>query len=202
MSMNNYPFSNGRKNATEQDVFEEKKALRAYMKKRRGENENRDVKNELLAKNVQSYLSALDGAGTKRKLFVYLSYSSEAGTDKLIETLLKNGHTVYCPRIENGQMEAVAYGEDFSLSNYGIREPIGCVYNGDLDIVITPLLAVDTDGNRLGYGGGYYDAFFKKHPEAERVGYCYDFQIIKQVPHNEQDVRLQKIITDKRYIQI
>ena len=81
MSMNNYPFSNGRKNATEQDVFEEKKALRAYMKKRRGENENRDVKNELLAKNVQSYLSALDGAGTKRKLFVYLSYSSEAGTD-------------------------------------------------------------------------------------------------------------------------
>ena len=55
-------------------------------------------------------------------------------------------------------------------------------------------------GGYDGYGGGYYDRFFDKYPNARRVGYCYDFQVLKNVPHTDSDKRLQYIITDKRTI--
>ena len=65
-----------------------KKRLRAYMKSRRGDNENRDVKEELLTEN---FFKALEETGLQNaeNFFVYLSFSSEAPTDKLIEELLK-----------------------------------------------------------------------------------------------------------------
>ena len=142
----------------------------------------------------------MEGVCTRRKLFVYLSFSSEAPTDMLVERLQEKGCEVYCPRIENGQMLAVRYGEDFSLSDYGIREPIGEIMQGEADIVVVPLLAADEKGNRLGYGKGYYDTYLRAHPSAKRVGYCYDFQICKKVPTDENDEKLDVIVTDKRVI--
>jgi 5-formyltetrahydrofolate cyclo-ligase len=188
----------------ETDVWQRKKDLRSYMKRRRSDNENRDVKETLLIDNVvrllECDLSKTNGAGTRLNVMVYLSFSSEAGTDKLIETLREKGATLYAPRVEGKEITAVAIGEDYTLSALGIREPVGEKYDGEIDVVITPLLAVDTQGNRLGYGGGYYDRFFDKYPNARRVGYCYDFQVLKNVPHTDSDKRLQYIITDKRTI--
>ena len=188
----------------ETDVWQRKKDLRSYMKRRRSDNENRDVKETLLIDNVlrllERDLSKISGAGTRLSVMVYLSFSSEARTDKLIETLREKGATLYAPRVEGKEITAVAIGEDYTLSALGIREPVGKKYDGEIDVVITPLLAVDTQGNRLGYGGGYYDRFFDKYPNARRVGYCYDFQVLKNVPHTDSDKRLQYIITDKRTI--
>ena len=188
----------------ETDVWQRKKDLRSYMKRRRSDNENRDVKETLLIDNVlrllERDLSKTNGAGTRLNVMVYLSFSSEARTDKLIETLREKGATLYAPRVEGKEITAVAIGEDYTLSALGIREPVGEKYDGEIDVVITPLLAVDTQGNRLGYGGGYYDRFFDKYPNACRVGYCYDFQVLKNVPHTDSDKRLQYIITDKRTI--
>lgn len=188
----------------ETDVWQRKKDLRSYMKRRRSDNENRDVKEILLIDNVvrllECDLSKTNGAGTRLNVMVYLSFSSEARTDKLIETLREKGATLYAPRVEGKEITAVAIGEDYTLSALGIREPVGKKYDGEIDVVITPLLAVDTQGNRLGYGGGYYDRFFDKYPNARRVGYCYDFQVLKNVPHTDSDKRLQYIITDKRTI--
>ena len=188
----------------ETDVWQRKKDLRSYMKRRRSDNENRDVKETLLIDNVlrllECDLSKTNGAGTRLNVMVYLSFSSEARTDKLIETLREKGATLYAPRVEDEEITAVAIGEDYTLSALGIREPVGEKYDGEIDVVITPLLAVDTQGNRLGYGGGYYDKFFDKYPNARRVGYCYDFQVLQNVPHTDSDKRLQYIITDKRII--
>lgn len=188
----------------ETDVWQRKKDLRSYMKRRRSDNENRDVKETLLIDNVlrllERDLSKTNGAGTRLNVMVYLSFSSEARTDKLIETLREKGATLYAPRVEGKEITAVAIGEDYTLSALGIREPVGKKYDGEIDVVITPLLAVDTQGNRLGYGGGYYDRFFDKYPNARRVGYCYDFQVLKNVPHTDSDKWLQYIITDKRTI--
>ena len=182
---------------------EHKNSLRTYMKTRRADNENRDVKESLLCQNVCSVLDGFEerrGAGTRRTVFVYLSFSSEAPTDKLIEALKNKGFAVYCPRIEGGEMVAAFYGDDFSLSHMGIREPMGEILEGAPDYVIAPLLAADEKGNRLGYGKGYYDRYFAKYPTAIRIGYAFDFQILRKVPANEQDERLDVLVTDKRVI--
>lgn len=184
-----------------EDPIAAKKRLRAYMKGRRGENENRDVKECLLAEHVlQALWDKGIGTGAEKRIFVYLSYSSEAPTDKLIERLLEDGWIVYAPRVEGKTMAAVEYGEDFALSELGIREPLGKRYDGRMDVAIVPMLAADEQGGRLGYGGGYYDRYLSVHTETWRLGYGFDFQIVRQVPTEEHDVRLDGVITDKRIV--
>lgn len=186
---------------SQEEIRDRKKKLRAYMKERRGENENRDVKAPLLADNLLQALQSLEiGQEEEKTAFVYLSFSSEAPTDGLIETLLKEGWRIFCPRTEKEEMYAVEYGEDFYLSDYGIREPCGEVYEQTPTVTILPLLAVDEKGNRLGYGKGYYDRYLKKYPKTKRVGYCFDFQIVNEVPCAEEDERLEVIVTDKRIL--
>ena len=183
-----------------ESVAEKKKELRAYMKKRRANNENRDVKETLLLENFLSGLkNELKG---KDNFFVYLSYSSEAPTDLLIERLIELGKKVFCPRIDGDEMVAVPYGEDFTLSSLGIREPIGQAFTGRIDVAVTPLFAVDKQGNRLGYGKGYYDKFFNKQQEILKIGYCFDFQLLTETPHTATDVPMDIVVTDKRVVTV
>ena len=187
-------------------VEERKKQLREYAKKRRAQNENRDIKEEYLVKNFFKLYAAVSeeilqgkGAGTRLKVFTYLSYSLEAPTDKLIDGL-KGRAEIYAPRIEGKELVTVKCEEDFSLNSYGIREPVGAPSEEEMQIIILPFLAVDEGGNRLGYGGGYYDRYLQKHPQAVRVGYGYDFQIVDCVPATEQDMRIDFIVTEKRIL--
>ena len=188
-------------------VEEEKKALRAYAKKRRACNENRDIKEAQLYKNFFRLFAVLKeeiqqkkGAGTRLNVFIYLSYSLEAPTDKLIEGLQNLGVRVFCPRICARDLQTVEYGEDFTVNTLGIREPLGLPSEEEMDIAVLPLLAVDENGNRLGYGGGYYDRYLQNHSAVTRVGYGYDFQIMGQVPHTDTDERVDFIVTDKRIL--
>ena len=197
MITNKLRFVEKEEKATAEEIRLRKKNLRSYMKERRGENENRDVKGELLAENLLEVLQNYDGEKTA---FVYLSFSSEAPTDGLITLLLERGWKVFCPKTEKDEMYAVEYGEDFCLSNYGIREPNGDIYTKTPSITILPLLAVDEKGNRLGYGKGYYDKYLKKYPTTKRIGYCFDFQIVREVPCEETDEKLDIIVTDKRIL--
>lgn len=180
----------------QEDINVSKKRFRAYMKEVRSAIDNRDVKEELLQKKTLSFLEEHSKTVQEKKVFVYLSFSSEASTDTLIDKLLKRGYDVYCPRTENGVMTAVSYGEDFTLSAFGTREPIGETLTVAPDFVIIPLLAVDKQGNRLGYGKGFYDAYLRKYPTAKRIGYCFSCQIRKEIPHTEQDEKLDVIISE------
>ncbi len=170
------------------------------MKERRGNNENRDVKERLLVENLLSTLHTLNKDKDEKNVFCYLSYSSEAPTDCLIERLIEEGYSVYCPRVVGQEMETVKYGEDFAISSLRIREPIGEAFKGEMHYVIVPFLAVDRQGNRLGYGGGYYDRYFAKNPLAKRIAYGYDFQIQSQVPTEETDIKMNCIVTDKQVL--
>ena len=181
---------------------EQKARLRAYMKGKRAENTNRDLKEQLLIDNFyRAIFEKTDRAGTRLNFFIYLSFFREAPTDRLIERLLADGHKVYCPRIENGQMYAVEYGEDFTLSDYGIREPIGEVFTGKIDVAVIPFLAVDKQGNRLGYGGGYYDRYLK-NSTAKRVAFGYGFQIVNEVPYEDLDEKMDMIVTDEGIVSV
>lgn len=186
------------------DVETHKKNVRLRMKRKRSETENRDGKETLLVENclrvIDAHLNKKAQAGMRLTVFVYLSFSSEASTDKLIDALLARDVLVLAPRIENGEMYAVPIGNDFTLSAMGIREPIGQPYQNEPHIVILPMLAVDAKGNRLGYGGGYYDKYLKGKIHARRIAYGYDFQVLENVPHTKADERVDCIVTEKRII--
>lgn len=68
------------------------------------------------------------------------------------------------------------------------------------DLVVVPLIGFDRHGNRLGYGGGYYDKFLAGNRCKQTVGLAYSFQEVKNLPIEEYDQKLDLIITEKEVI--
>ena len=64
------------------------------------------------------------------------------------------------------------------------------------NIIITPALAVDLKGNRIGYGKGFYDKYYNIHKSENYVGYSYSQQIFKTLPFNQHDLKLNTVVTD------
>ncbi len=68
------------------------------------------------------------------------------------------------------------------------------------DLVIVPLVAFNRQGNRLGYGGGYYDKFLTKNNCKQAIGLAYSLQEVEELPVEEHDQKLGLIITEKEVI--
>ena len=66
--------------------------------------------------------------------------------------------------------------------------------------VIIPMVAADSYGNRIGMGGGWFDAFLRAHPEATLVGCCYDQMIVTHVPSESHDIPMDYICTETKII--
>jgi 5-formyltetrahydrofolate cyclo-ligase len=148
-------------------------------------------------------LLSLPQIANKRTFFLYAAFGAEMPTLPAIERLTSLQKEIYLPRMESSGMVAVYYQKGIPMpeNRYGIEEPIGEPYYGNLDVAILPLLAVDGRGNRLGYGGGYYDRFLQGKTIL-KVAYCYDFQVVDEVFCEPHDVKVNIIVTDKRVIYI
>lgn len=138
----------------------------------------------------------------KKSFFVYYSYGSEAATHAIIADLLAAGKKVYLPRVVGKDMEAVPYTEGTPLvkNAYGIEEPQGQAFTGEIDVCLTPLLAVNEGGYRLGYGGGYYDRFFVGHHDILKAGIGYGLQVCKERFEEENDIPLDLFISERGII--
>jgi 5-formyltetrahydrofolate cyclo-ligase len=85
---------------------------------------------------------------------------------------------------------------------FGIREPVeSCVAipPNDLDLVLVPGVAFGLDGHRLGRGKGYYDRLLQDFT-GEKIGVAFDEQIVETVPSEQNDVRMDLILTPTRCV--
>lgn len=89
--------------------------------------------------------------------------------------------------------EALCPGE-----GYAIPEPVGELFTefDRIDVILVPGVAFDVDGNRLGRGKGYYDKILKL-TRAYKMGVCFDFQFLDQVPTEDHDISMDKVICSK-----
>jgi len=106
---------------------------------------------------------------------------------------------------ENYQMDFFEWTnkDPLKINKYGIAEPISTkkVYP---DIIFVPLVAYDSDMNRLGYGGGFYDRYLEKIEKIKKIlkiGLGFSYQELKKIPINKYDKGLDLIITEKKIIQ-
>ena len=139
-------------------------------------------------------------------IMFYITKDNEVDTKLSIELALRLKKTVLAPcvdkkncRLNLGAIEDLK--NDLTTGRYDILEPrkrnIGVK---KIDLIITPGIAFDTNGNRLGRGKAYYDKFFKNIKHVHRIGLAFDFQILKNVPIHNHDIPMDKIITEKRTI--
>lgn len=92
------------------------------------------------------------------------------------------------------------YQNRFGIYEHGSRERVRAP---GLDILFVPLVAFDTQGNRLGMGGGFYDASLaylrtrQVYRKPKLIGVAYDFQHVASLPHEPWDVPLQAVLTER-----
>ena len=179
----------------------EKSALRKFLLNRRSSYVS---KNDVI-NNLHVHIKPLIDSFVTKQVSIFQPYNNEIDTNNLINLLFSKNISVSLPCIieESNQMifRELKEGEELKKGKYGILEP------GDKNSVITPsvlfmpLLAFDDNGNRLGYGGGYYDKYIEKLENNEnslvKIGVGYSFQKINEVPNNSMDKKLNWILTEK-----
>jgi 5-formyltetrahydrofolate cyclo-ligase len=92
--------------------------------------------------------------------------------------------------------------DPLKINKFGIPEPVSTkiIYP---DILLVPLVAYDSNLNRLGYGGGFYDRYIEKIEKIKKVikiGLAFSFQKISSIPTNQYDKRLDYIVTEKEIL--
>ncbi|MBR0176790.1 MAG: 5-formyltetrahydrofolate cyclo-ligase [Bacteroidales bacterium] len=104
---------------------------------------------------------------------------------------------IILPTVVGDDIVPVEYGKDtaFAMGDFNILEPQNEPYTGDFDLIVVPGVAFDRKGNRLGRGKGYYDRFLSQHLEVKRIGICFDFQLVEEVPSEPFDIRMDEVIT-------
>ncbi|MBO4696900.1 MAG: 5-formyltetrahydrofolate cyclo-ligase [Lachnospiraceae bacterium] len=132
----------------------------------------------------------------------YYSISAEVSMDYLFEQARKDGKKVALPVCLPGrEMEFRYFDENTELvkGEYGIPEPVGTErveLDGVNALVVVPGVSFDAFGNRIGYGGGYYDRFLKKYPDIPKVMLAYELQKTISVPADGNDIPMNLILTE------
>lgn len=134
-------------------------------------------------------------------ILIYHSLSDEFPTHELIERWCVE-KTIYLPIVDGVNLKIAPYIPGvMRQGEYGIMEPISENYIDidSIEMVIIPAIAVDTEGNRLGRGKGFYDRLLKDC-NAIKVVIGYDFQIINKIPTEKHDIPVDYVITENRLI--
>ena len=148
---------------------------------------------------------ALIEAQNAQHIALYVSFDGEISTEKLIKTLWAQDKHVYLPVLHPfnpNHLLFLRYLPDTPMlkNKFGIWEPKLNVQNvlplDELDILFTPLVAFDKQGNRLGMGGGFYDRTLQNWQNVSfiPVGLAHQCQQVEQLPTEAWDVPLHRIL--------
>ena len=141
-----------------------------------------------------------------KRIGAYFPMRGELDCRGLIQQAWDRRRLVYLPVLHGSQLRFRAYtpGTRLVPNRFGIPEP---AYGDELsamglDVAITPLVAFDMTGNRLGMGGGYYDRSFRfvlnrecwRHPQL--VGFAFDMQRVTELDSFAWDIPLDAAVTE------
>lgn len=154
---------------------------------------------------IADRILALPELAAARVVMAFSSFGSEVDTASILEGLVARGARLALPRIEGTEIVAVTYrpGDAVTRVGFGALEPSGgeVVLDTEIDVVITPGVAFDRRGFRVGYGGGYYDRLFRRtRPEAFRVAAAFALQLVDEVPHGPADLPVDMVVTEHEAI--
>ena len=165
------------------------------------------LEQEVASENItQNVLALLESDFKGANIFLcFYPFGSEVDLLPLYKELLEDSKKLYFPisvvvdnsldfrRINNLE-------NDFSEGFHGIMEPRddceSLYIAGEQIICITPGLVFDRNFNRMGYGGGFYDRFFAKHPEIIRIAPIFNHQLEDEITVSSHDLPMDYIVTE------
>ncbi len=137
-------------------------------------------------------------------VMLYLSIQSEVDTHDLLVYLLRTNKIALAPAIEAKHLVPRRISNTSTQlvrHRYGMLQPDQDVCPkfplNQIDLIIVPGIAFDLKKYRIGYGGGYYDRFLPKCPQATWIGLAFEDQLIRDTLPQSWDVALHFIFSEK-----
>lgn len=137
--------------------------------------------------------------------YVSMNDRREVNTHKLIKQMLRQEKKMVVPitNFNDGTLthiELSSFG-DLVPNKWGVLEPDSGkeVSISELELIIVPMVAADEQGNRIGYGKGFYDRFLDK-ADCPTIGLIFEQNVIAKVPTEDFDIPLDVIVTEERVI--
>jgi 5-formyltetrahydrofolate cyclo-ligase len=188
-------------------VIEKKKKLRQQYEEIRASLSIQE--REMSEHKIMEHVFASEVYHSSDLVCSFVSFGSEVSTKRLNDKILGSGKTLCLPRIMGARkMEMIEVNSHttYVMNKYGINEPIGepiqltHEFNA---LCIVPLLAYDSFGHRLGYGGGFYDVFLGEYLKILTLGIAFSNQYSDtELPYEEHDAMLKMIINEHGLHQI
>ena len=182
-----------------------KEGLRQEFFQRRKKLSSQEVEEKSQA--IKALLAKLPEYRTGQNISFYVSRENEVKTHEMIRDCLNEGKTVSVPVIEGKyiQLSELKDFNDLKPGAFNILEPgkKRVINPAELDVIIVPGLAFDLQGNRIGFGRGYYDRLLRETSEQTlRVGLTFESQITDHLPCTDLDEPVNVIVTEKRIIRL
>jgi 5-formyltetrahydrofolate cyclo-ligase len=184
------------------------KALRAANKAKRNQLDPETV--AALSVEITGLLWRIPVLARAKRIACYFPIGGEVDCQFATRTAWNRGREVFLPVLRGPELIFTRYRPDTELlrNRYGIPEPRSVAENffrpQEIDVVLTPLVAFDENGNRIGMGAGFYDRSFRfmRHriswTRPHLVGLAYDFQKVPQLKACSWDIPLQTVVTEKK----
>lgn len=138
------------------------------------------------------------------KILLYHSLPDELSTRSFLEKWHSRKH-FYLPRVNGVNLDILPYDNSrMHIGAFNIEEPTGDDLTdiSEIELIVTPGVAYDRNGNRVGRGKGYYDRLLAE-TRAVKIGVGYDFQLIDDdIETDGHDVQVDIIITENRHITV
>ena len=171
-----------------------KAELRKYIRELKGQHKATAPKDSAL---VMQALEADAHFQAAQTVLMYYSLPDEVDTHAFIEKWCQKKR-ILLPVVVGNELELRVFSsiEELKTGSFGIAEPTGDLftYYQTIDLAVVPGMAFDKKGNRLGRGKGYYDRLLPKLPNVFKVGVCFPYQLVDQVPTEATDIRMDAVI--------
>ena len=139
-------------------------------------------------------------------IMLYMPLGNETDTSEIIKAAFADEKRLVLPVTDEktGEITPVFFEETSVLEKGGfsIREPKNShiAEKSAIDVVIVPGIAFDKRGARVGFGKGCYDMFLKDM-QTVKIGFCYDFQLVGEIPSEEHDIKMDFVVTEKGFFE-
>ena len=171
----------------------DKQSLRRFIKAQKDLYSS--LKDEQSAAIIQK-LEADEDFLCAQTVMLYYSLPDEVDTHALVERYYSKKRLIL-PVVKGEELELKVFQGKLHEGTFGIQEPEGETFEAfdQIELVVVPGMAFDKEGHRLGRGKGFYDRLLPKLTHAKKIGLCFPYQLVDDVPTDSFDIPMDKIIT-------
>ena len=180
-----------------------KESIRAEMRKRRAALTSLRIRQA--SAKIQRAVMKLPEWAAARRVCVYLALPCEIQTRRLLAACWKTGKQVWVPtyrkKVLRYDLARLRPDDPVKAGHWAVPEPIRprWAVSAHVDLAVTPGLAFDRIGGRVGHGRGYYDRLLAGTAlqQAFKVGLALECQMVARAPMNARDIRLDAVVTER-----